>query len=383
MPPSDNAQKTEKPTPRKLREARRKGQIPRSPDLVGWLVLLVLSFVLPLLARRIHGAFVRYFDVATEAVVVGDETRAMTESMAIAGRLTLILLPFLGLAALLSAVLMAVQGGVTLTFEPLRPKLERISPQVGLKRLFSAQSAVDTAKALVRLVALGLLVVLVARTQVAALLTSTSRALAPAGADVAGGLLLLIRLGAIVGVVVGAADYAFQRRKIGKQLRMSKHEVKQENRNTEGDPLTKSRRRAQHAKVSRNQMLAAVNDASVVVVNPTHVAVALSYDAGQVPTVVAKGGDELAMRIRERAFAGNVPVIEARPLARILHDTMDVGEEIPAHLYEAVAIVIAFVMRSAPNPFAGLVRRVDIPPSKMIEALARQAEHDGADEAIR
>jgi flagellar biosynthetic protein FlhB len=111
--------------------------------------------------------------------------------------------------------------------------------------------------------------------------------------------------------------------------------------------------------------LAAVGDASVVVVNPTHVAVALAYRAGAVPKVVAKGGDELARRIRERAFETGVPVVEARPLARILHDLIDVGAEVPAHLYEAVAIVIAFVMRTPATALTGAIRQVNVPASKL------------------
>jgi flagellar biosynthetic protein FlhB len=148
---------------------------------------------------------------------------------------------------------------------------------------------------------------------------------------------------------------------------MTKDEVKRENRNTDGDPLIRGRRRSMHAKISQNQMLSAVSEASVVVVNPTHVAVALSYKAGGVPTVVAKGGDGLAARIRERAFQSDVPVVEARPLARILHDSIDVGSEVPAHLYEAVAIVIAFVMRSPKSTVEGMIRRVTVPNSKLVD----------------
>ncbi|MEL7156766.1 MAG: EscU/YscU/HrcU family type III secretion system export apparatus switch protein, partial [Actinomycetota bacterium] len=337
---ADSAQRNEKPTPKRLREGRQRGQIPRSPDLVGWLTLLMASFVLPALARGVQLRMTRYLDRAAGVAAGGDLHAALDLTAGLAGGVTMLVLAFLLVMFVSSAAGMAVQGGVTLTTKPLRPKLERISPKAGFKRLVSSQSLVDTGKAMFRLTAMALLVFQVALGYIERLLTGSSLALAPAGAEVGAVILLVLRLVAVLGVAVGLADYVFQRHKTGKQLRMTKHEVKQENRNTEGDPTTKSRRRSMHAGVSRNQMLAAVPEASVVVVNPTHVAVALAYDAGRAPTVVAKGGDELALRIRERAFESGVPVVEARPLARVLHDLIDVGSEVPAHLYEAVAIVI-------------------------------------------
>lgn len=362
---NDSTQRSEKPTPKKLRDARRKGQIPRSPDLVGWFVVLVSTFVLPTIMSGLRSTMADYFAAVRLAIVADDLSLAMAEANSLAGNVLVIFLPFLVVIAVVTAGGLMIQGGVTLTAEPLRPKLERISPKAGFKRLVSPQSAVDTGKAVFRLVVLTVLVAQITTDQVNSLLVGTSRALEPAGVELGAGLLLLVRLAAIVGLVVGFADYAFQRYKVGKQLRMSKHEVKQESRNTDGDPMTRNRRRAMHAKVSSNQMLAAVGDASVVVVNPTHVAVALSYATGGVPTVVAKGGDDLAARIRERAFDAGVPVVEARPLARVLHDSIDVGTEVPADLYEAVAIVIAFVMRAPKVSLDRMVRRVSVPRSAM------------------
>lgn len=379
MAAKDSAQRNEKPTPKRQREGRQQGQIPRSPDLVGWASLLIASFVLPPLARSLHARMAGYLERSAELAATGDAAGAMGLSVGLATSVNWAVLAFLLVMFVSSAAGMAVQGGVTLTTKPLKPKLERISPKSGIKRLVSTQSLVDTGKAVFRLVVMALLVFQVGLGTIEGLLTGQSLALEPAGAQLGSAVLLVLRLVAVLGIAVGLADYAFQRHKIGKQLRMTKHEVKQENKNTEGDPTIKSRRRSLHASVSRNQMLAAVDDASVVVVNPTHVAVALSYNAGQVPTVVAKGGDELARRIRERAFAAEVPVVEARPLARVLHDLLDVGTEVPAHLYEAVAIVIAFVMRTPDTVFDATIRRVNIPASKMLDAKPLDApttDHD-------
>ena len=366
MADKSSSQKTEKPTPKRLVEARKKGQIPRSSDLVGWTALLAASYILPSLIAAMRTTLTDYFFIINQAVGAGELDLAIAEAGGLVGSVAWAMAPFMIFMVVMTAGGMAVQGGVTLTGDPLRPKLERISPKSGLKRLFSMQSVVDTAKALFRLIVLTVLVALIMTGQLSRHIGGTSRALGPSGSDLAESLLFLVRLAGLVGLVIGLADYAWQRRKIGKQLKMTKDEVKRENRNTEGDPLTRGRRRSMHAKVSQNQMLSAVGEASVVVVNPTHVAVALSYKAGAVPTVVAKGGDALAARIRERAFESDVPVVEVRPLARILHDTIEVGSEVPSHLYEAVAIVIAFVMRSPKAAVGGMIRRVSIPNSKLV-----------------
>lgn len=360
-----DADKTEKPTPRRLQEARKRGQIPRSADLVGWLVLLVATFVLPALSTALHQVIEVYFAAMATSARAGDLDAMLTRSRTLAADLLLVFTPFLFLAMVVTAAGLAVQGGVTLATDALKPKLERISVKAGFKRLFSAQSVVDTVKAVVRLVILSVLMTVTASDFLSSYLGGSRRDLGAVGGELAAQLLLLVRVAAILGLVIGLADYAFQRRKVAKQLRMSKQEVKQEARTSEGDPMIRSRRRSLHAKLSRNQMLAAVNDASVVVVNPTHVAVALTYAPGTIPKVVAKGGDELAFRIRERAFDRGIPVVEARPLARILHDSLPVGAEVPADMYEAVAIVIAFVMRMPRTAVSRTVRTVHVPRSKL------------------
>lgn len=361
----DNGQKTEKPTPKRLAEARRQGQIPRSPDLTGWLVVLASTWLLPALVGRLARELRTYMADMAAAVEAHETEAFMMGTGRLVPRLVVAMAPYLALVMVITAVSLAAQGGVTLTGEAMKPKLERLSLRQGVKRLVSTQSAVDTVKAVVRLAVLAALVANASRGLIADYLSGTPRDLSAVGPHLAASLLLVMRAAAFAGVVVGLADYIYQRRKISKRLMMSKEEIKQEARSTEGDPMIKSRRRAIHARLSRNQMLAAVSDASVVVVNPTHVAVALAYAPGRVPTVVAKGGDLLAERIRERAFEAGVPVVEVRPLARVLFDTLDVGAEIPAAMYEAVAIVIAFVMRTPRNRFGRSIRRVNVPVSKV------------------
>lgn len=364
----DNGQKTEKPTPKRQQEARRQGQIPRSPDLTGWLVVLVSTWLLPALVGRLARELRTYVFEMSAAVEAHETEAFMMGTGRLIPRLVVAMAPYLALVMVITAASLAAQGGVTLTGEAMKPKAERLSLRQGVKRLISTQSAVDTVKAVVRLAVLAALVANASRSLIADYLNGTTRDLSAVGPQLAASLLLVMRAAAFAGVVVGLADYIYQRRKISKRLMMSKEEIKQEARTTEGDPMIKSRRRAIHARLSRNQMLAAVSDASVVVVNPTHVAVALAYAPGRVPTVVAKGGDLLAERIRERAFEAGVPVVEARPLARVLFDTLDVGAEIPAAMYEAVAIVIAFVMRTPRHRFGRNIRRVNVPASKVPQA---------------
>jgi len=261
---------------------------------------------------------------------------------------------------------MVVQGGVVFTAHPLKPKWERISPKAGFKRIFGVQSLAETAKSVVRLFVLALLVSTTLFAAARDHLGSNGVGLVGSTDELVHQIVLVLRLAALAGSVVGFADYGFQRWQSAKKLKMSKQEVKQDQKSAEGDPMIRSRRRAAHAKLSRNQMLSAVGDSRVVVVNPTHYAVALSYSAdGSAPKVVAKGTDELAWRIRERANHHGIAIIESPPLARALHATVDVGHPIPESFFAAVAIVLAFVMRPRRNRTAATARRVRIPSSKL------------------
>lgn len=362
---TDSGQKTEKPTPRRLREARRKGQIPRSVDLVQWLTLLAASFILP---RTFRAVLYRLDDRVGDATILaatGEPGPALAAVAAMSRTALLGLTSLFALVVISSILGMAAQGGVVLSGHPLKPKMERVSPKAGFKRLFSMQSVVDTAKAVARLIVLGILVA-------TALTAGAVEHFSGAGLDLRSSTELLIdqvltvlRLAALIGAAIGIVDYAFQRWQATKKLKMSKHEIREEQRSSEGDPATKSRRRAAHAKLSRNQLLSAVSDATVIVVNPTHYAVALYYgDDGAAPIVNAKGTDELAWRIRERAGLSDVPIIESPPLARALHASVEIGAAIPEEFFEAVAIVLAFVMRKRRNHLPG-PRRVTVPARKI------------------
>jgi flagellar biosynthetic protein FlhB len=362
---ADSGIRTEKPTPRRRREARQEGQIARSPDLVQWIALLAATFVLPATVSAAMGRL----DSTTRQLL---EVSASGHPGATYGRLgemlwimVVSLAPLFGLLVLVTAGGLALQGGITLAPKALLPKWERISPKAGFKRLFSAESLMETAKAVTRLAVFAVVIWVVVMGAIRPLLSGAPVELASAGSMLGGALLLALRVAAVAGIVVGVADYFFQRHMMERRLMMSKYDIHQEMKSTEGDPVVRGRRRVAHRKLSRNAVLSAVDDASVVVVNPTHVAVALRYrDGAGAPQVVAKGGDEVARRIRERAIASGVPVVEARSLARVLFDTVKVGDHIPPELFEAVAIVLAFVMRDRRPRWGRGVRslRVPVPP---------------------
>jgi flagellar biosynthetic protein FlhB len=236
------------------------------------------------------------------------------------------------------------QTGFAFSGKALKPKFDRISPKKGIKRLLSPHSAWEAGKAAIKLFVLTA-VAWPGVSHLGAALATGGRV--PAGqvlAHVAAATMALIRSTALAGLALAALDYAFQRRRVKKSMMMSKQEVKEEYRQSEGDPMTRQRIRSRQMEMSRNRMMAAVAVSSVVVVNPTHIAVALEYSPELgAPRVVAKGQGHIAARIREEAEKHNVPIVRDVPLARTLHAACKLGQAIPADLYEAVARLLAFV----------------------------------------
>jgi len=236
------------------------------------------------------------------------------------------------------------QTGFAFSGKALKPKFDRLSPKKGLKRLLSPHSAWEAAKAALKLAVL----TAVAWPGVAHLGAALATGgLVPAGevlSEVAASTMGLLRTVALAGLALAAVDYAFQRRRVRKSVMMTKQEVKEEYRQSEGDPMTRNRIRQRQVEMSRNRMMAAVAVSSVVVVNPTHIAVALEYrpELGA-PRVVAKGQGFIAQRIRDEAEKHDVPIVRDVPLARTLHASCKIGQTIPPALYEAVARLLAFV----------------------------------------
>ena len=345
----DDSQKTEAPSQRRLDEARERGQVAVSRE-VGTLLLFAVAAALALAAAS-HGALViaaigRNFlahphllhtDSAGLGRLLGGVLRELAAALA---------LPFLALlvAPVAGALL---QNAVLWTAEPLQPKFERVSPLAGAKRLFAWRSVVELGKSLGKIglvgTALGLSLWPEAPSIVAAGRLEAGPFLAYLVDLVARSLIVL----ALAAGIVAAADYAHQRFEFMRKLRMSRREVLDEQKQSDGDPHIKQRFRALRLERARRRMIADVPRSTVVIANPTHFAVALRYVAGETaaPEVMAKGVDTLALKIREIAAKNGVPVVENPPLARLLHAACDVGQQIPPAHYQAVAEIISYVLR--------------------------------------
>lgn len=335
-------------TPRKRREARGRGQVPRSAELTAAAVVLaggvgVLSF-----GDAAGAAFRELLGGAASAAAADLTVAGAAERLRHAAWVALSALAGPSLLAAGAGLLVAtVQNGALFTLYPLRPSLERLDPVQGVRRLVSLRGAVELAKSLLKLLLIGAVVYASLRAAVPAVLSMTGApvplVLAAAGEAVRG---LFWRV-AVAALVIGAADYAYQRWEHERNLAMTRQELKEEMRETEGDPTTRSRVRRRQRELLRRRMLLDVRRADVVVVNPTEFAVALRYDPETMaaPVVVAKGRDHMARLIRALARRFGVPWVEDRFLARTLFRSVEVGDPVPETLYAAVAEVLAFVWR--------------------------------------
>ena len=376
---SGGEERTEKPTAKRVRENRKEGKVPRTQELGAWASLLVVATMLSWLVR--HGTdSVRELMLRSLALVESPEPSKVLALLHDGTVLVLLLTLALGGGVMVLAVAAAAgQGGIFLATKSMKPKWSKLDPIQGAKRLFGPQALWEGAKLLLKSSVVALLVWRAVRDLMPLLggLVPVDVALGL----VAGAATSLMRDVAVAGLVAAAADYAFQRRKMGKQTRMTKKEVRDEHKMTEGDPLVKSAIRSRQLAAARNRMMSDVPQADVVLVNPVHVAVALRYEAGQgTPRVVAKGAGTVAARIRAVAEEHRVPMVEDVPLARALHGSCEVGQEIPPELYHAVAQVLAFVLsRKAKGAAAGRHRTPRTDPSvPKVDRGGRRARADSS-----
>ncbi|MEX2453775.1 MAG: flagellar biosynthesis protein FlhB [Rhodospirillaceae bacterium] len=346
---SDKSQKTEEATARKLEQAREKGQMPNSREVSNWFMILsgtiIVAMISPALSSGISDALRKFLESPHEIRIddasLGDVLGHLATQI---GFLLIVPILLLIVAALSSGM---VQGGIVVAVDRITPKLERISPLAGIKRLFSLKSVAEFIKGLVK---------------IAIVATVATMLMIP----YFGGLedLMRLDLGALSGVlhslttrllvgvlavvtVVAVVDFLYQKFEFMKQMRMSRQEIKDEYKQTEGDPMIKGRLRQIRQERARQRMASAVPQASVIVTNPKHFAVALKYELNEMdaPVLVAKGQDLLALKIREIATAHGIPIVENPPLARVLYAGVDIDQEIPPEHYKAVAEIIGYVMR--------------------------------------
>jgi flagellar biosynthesis protein FlhB len=353
--------RTEKPTPKRLKKSRSEGQIGRSPDLPLWLGVLLATYLVPWLMSRGLAAGDEMMGQIREVGYEPSSERMMSSIGSAMWRAFMMVLP-VGIAmALLGIVVNAVQlRGVPFATKALKPNFKRLNPAKGLKNMFSMTKLVDLAKQLIKLVVVGAVSWSVGRDLFDDIMQSNGMNLWQVVEMVGHRSLQLVRTVALASFIVALADYGYQRRTVLKGLMMNKQEVKDEGKQQEGNPETKARIKSRQAQMSRQRMLTSVASANVVIVNPVHVAVALRYVPGRgAPRVVAKGRELIAEKIREKAEASGVPIVESVPLARALYAACDLEDEIPVEMYEGVARVLAFVHRIAGRqPLGGPVHQL-------------------------
>jgi flagellar biosynthetic protein FlhB len=338
-------EKTEKPTPQRLKKARKEGQIPRTQELGTWAGVGAASILLPMLVSHTFDTVQKLF-VQVGSVAKHPETAQVTALLgtALNAFLTTLLPTALGLMAVGTAA-SAAQGGITFATKSMKPTLKKLNPFPGFKRMFGFHGVWEAVKALIKTAALGTVVVITSGTAQTLVSSSGSLPLSAVAATFSSAAVSMLRVVALTGLGIALADYVVVRKKAMKKLKMSKYEIQQENKNSEGDPHVKAHRRSMQMAMSRNRMMTEVAEADVLLVNPTHVAVALKYDPARgAPRVVAKGAGEVAAKLRERAAEARVPMVQDIPLARALHASCEIGQEVPAQLFTAVARVLAFVM---------------------------------------
>ncbi len=349
MAEEDDAQKTEDPSDKKLQKAREKGQVAQSQEVKSWMVLIAgtfgLIFLTPYMSSQLRLTGARFIemphaipaDFASLRLVISDAI--FDAALAVA--------PLLGLLMLFAIAGNVLQFGLLFAPEKIKPDWSKISPMAGLKRMFSMKSMMEFLKGILKLI----IVSVVAFGMTMPMMGDIDLV---AGVHIGETLdrvqALAIRLAAgsiAVMTVIAALDFAFQVYTFRKDMRMSKQEVKDEHKQSEGDPQVKAKIRSLRQQRARQRMMANVPQADVVITNPTHYAIALEYDIEEMPAprCIAKGVDSLALKIREVAEENDVPVVENPPLARALYASVELEEEIPTEHFIAVAEVIGYVMR--------------------------------------
>lgn len=346
-------EKTEPATAKKLREAREDGKVAKSKELVSAVDLIVIFLALKIFISYVGNNFINVFEYIYTAIpdfITNNSVELTSETMmaffdVVIGISAKIVAPFFLFGFCVTTLVNLVQVGWKVTAKPLKPKPDKFNPINGFKRIISKDSIFELVKSIVKIV----LIIYVAYTSIKGEANNLFilyeipllQAVILCGN-------IIINAGfkiSLVYLVVGIVDFIYQKHKFKEEMKMTKQEVKDEYKNTEGNPEIKGRQRQRMREASQRRMMQDVPKADVVITNPTHLAVALKYDAetAKAPVVLAKGEDYLAMKIREAAKENHIEIVENKPLARMLYANVDIGQEIPPELYQAVAEVLAMV----------------------------------------
>ncbi len=347
MAENDDQERTEQATSKRREESREKGQVARSQEVVSVSILvaglLFFYFGGSTLILKTMNVMTAGFREAGLVTLTQDSVNTIIVSYIFKG--FGILFPLL-IAVLIAAILGNVlQFGFMFSSESIQPKLDKISPAKGFKRLFSVRSMVELLKGILKVCIIGGIAYIIIRNEFDHLIPLADQSAWGAFKYIAGVCFNLLLAMTVMLVLLAALDYAYQRWEYEKSIRMTKQEIKDEYKNTEGDPMIKARIRRIQREMAQKRMMAQVPKADVIITNPTHLAVAIKYspDHMQAPIVIAKGADFIAEKIRNIAKENDVPLIENKPLAQVLYKMVKVNDMVPENLYKAIAEVLAFV----------------------------------------
>lgn len=346
----EGGDKTEKATPKKLDDARKEGRVARSSDLINGFMLLLMFFVLKLfggiMANLFLDSFVKYYNKASDiSMEVFDVKQAVNLSNEIVIDIVIASLPVLIGSFVVALVGNIVQVGWKVTGKPLKPKLDRLNPIGGFKRMFSQEKVVELIKSILKVLAIALVAYNEVKDRWKFILNLYDFEFMQAVLNIFDIVLDVGIKISVIFVIIGLADFGYQKWKHLHDLRMSKQEVKDEMKQSEGDPQIKGQIRQKMREGARRRMMQDLPKADVVITNPTHFAVAVKYDkeTAEAPYVLAKGADYVAANIKEIAKQNNIEIFENKPLARMLYYNVEIGDQIPPELYQMVAEVLAYV----------------------------------------
>ena len=342
-------ERTEQPTPRRIQQAREKGQVPTSRELNTMLMMLIagtgIMFVGPGIVESFLQMFKQHLNISRENIFDTTAMPVLLESAIIDALITLS--PFFTLMVLAALAGPLMMGGVTFSTQALSFKWDKLNPITGMGRVFSKKGLVELVKALLKFVIIGSTAILFLYSKIDIYLGLGSEPLSHALPHMANLLVWSFLAIASVLVFIALIDVPFQIFDYTQQLKMTMQEIKDENKDTEGNPDVKGRLKNTQREIAQRRMMSEVPKADVIITNPEHYSVAIKYDQENMaaPVVVAKGLDIIAMQIRTIAREHEIPILQAPPLARALHHTTEINDEIPASLYLAVAQVLAYIFK--------------------------------------
>lgn len=366
-------EKTEQATPKRLKDAREKGQIPRSKELSAAAIMIAASASFFVLGSQMSTGI---RDILSNGLTLPREMifdpSMLTVQLAATIRSGILLItPFLVICAAVAIAAPTLLGGWSFAVKSMAFKPEKLNPVEGIKRLFSLKSLVELLKTLAKFLVVGTAAVLMLKNLAGDFLQLSTEAVRPALAHTAWLCASALLLMSSALVLIAAVDVPFQLWDHAKKMRMTQQEVRDEHKETEGKPEVKSRIRSAQQEIAQRRMMEDVPKADVIVTNPTHFSVALKYDESmRAPRVTAKGADLMAQQIRKIAAAHNVPMVEAAPLARRLYATADIGQEVPTQLYASVAQLMAYVYRLRDS----LKHGTELPEKPVIELAEGETE---------